>query len=156
MSGTRTFAMTLIASLSLLVGIMGVIGSASMVSDGLGLTQIGSASSGPSVGTTTAPPSATGANPAVVLFGVLRGLLSVLLLVGAMGTFGMRPSGRRYSLLFAVGWIVLGGIEPLALGYAFGWPVVVSALYPFLLLALFNSPRWRQAFAAGPGEARGR
>ena len=148
MAGSRTFAMTLIASLSLLVGVMGVVGSASMVTDGLGLTRIGSATGGPAVGTTSAPPPAAArASAPVVLFGAVRGVLSLLLVFGAVGTLGARPAGRRCSLLFAVGWIVLGGIEPLALGYRFGWPVVASALYPFLLLALFNRPSWRAAFA---------
>ena len=58
-----------------------------------------------------------------------------------------------------MGWIVLGGVEPLALGYRFGWPVVVSAIYPFLLLLSFNRPSWKAAFAGGrraapaPGDA---
>jgi len=137
--------MTLVAALSLLVGVMGVVGSGSMVSDGLGLTRIGSATGGPSLGTTSAPPPA--ASAPVVVFGALRGVLAVLLVIGAVGTLGVRPSGRRFSLIFAAGWIVLGGIEPLALGYLFGWPVVVSALYPFLLLALFSRPAWKAAFA---------
>jgi len=72
---------------------------------------------------------------------------------GAIGTLWVRPAGRRWSLTFATGWILLGVIEPVALGYAFGWPVVVSALYPFLLLAVFSSPSWRAAFAA-PGRTR--
>ena len=146
--------MTLIASLSLLVGVMGVVGSGSMVSDGLGLTRIGSVTGAPSVGTTSAPPPAAArASTPVVLFGAVRGVLSVLLVVGAVGSLGVRPSGRRCSLLFAVGWIVLGGIEPLALGYRFGWPVVASALYPFLLLAVFNRPSWKARFAVTPAAA---
>ena len=89
----------------------------------------------------------------VVLFGVIRALLSMMLVVGAVGMLWVRPAGRRFSLAFAVGWIVLGGIEPFILGYAFGWPVFISALYPFRLLALFNSPGWRKAFAPAAGSA---
>jgi hypothetical protein len=88
-------------------------------------------------------------NGTVVAFGAIRGILSALLLAGAIGTLWVRPSGRRFSLVFALGWIALGAVEPFALGYAFGWPVVTSALYPFLLLALFNSPSWRKVFAPG-------
>jgi hypothetical protein len=151
-AATRSFGMMAIAALSLFVGVAGLIGSGAVISDGLGLTRIGTVTGAPSVGTTAAPPPA-GVNVAVVGFGVARLALSVVLLVGAIGTLWVRPSGRRWSLAFAVGWILLGGIEPFALGYRFGWPVVTSALYPFLLLALFNSPSWRAAFgkAGGPG-----
>ena len=149
---TRTLAMTAIASLSLLVGIMGVVGSVSVVSDGLGLTRIGTMTGTPELGTSSAPPP-TGVHWMAVLFGVVRGVLSVMLLFGAIGTFGVRPSGRRFSLLFAVGWILVGGIEPFALGYRFGWPVVVSAAYPFLLLLVFGRPSWRAAFADSPRAA---
>lgn len=140
--------MTLVAALSLFVGVSGIVGSTAVISDGLGLTRIGTVSGAPSVGTTSAPPSAAVVNGPVVAFGAIRGIFSALLLLGAIGTLWVRPSGRRFSLAFAVGWIVLGVVEPFALGYAFGWPVVTSALYPFLLLALFNSPSWRAAFAS--------
>lgn len=153
MSAPRTLGMTLIAALSLFVGVSGLIGSTAVISDGLGLTRIGTVTGAPTVGTTSAPPPAGVVNGTVVLFGALRGILSALLLVGAVGTLWVRPSGRRCSLLFAIGWILLGVIEPFALGYAFGWPVVTSALYPFLLLAMFNSPSWRRAFAHISGSA---
>lgn len=144
--------MTAIAALSLFVGISGIVGSAAVVSDGLGLTRIGTVTGAPSAGTTSAPPPASPVNIAVVAFGAIRGVLSILLIIGAIGTLWVRPSARRLSLAFAVGWILLGAVEPFALGYAFGWPVVTSALYPFLLLAVFSSPSWRSAFApAGPG-----
>jgi len=146
--------MTLVAALSLFAGVSGLIGSTAMISDGLGLTRIGAATSAPTIGTTGAPPPATSVNGKVVVFGAIRGILSVLLLVGAIGTLWVKRSGRRYSLVFAAGWIVLGAVEPFVLGYAFGWPVVVSALYPFLLLALFNSPSWRRAFAT-PDDRKG-
>ncbi|TMQ73435.1 MAG: hypothetical protein E6K81_04785 [Candidatus Eisenbacteria bacterium] len=115
-----------------------------MISDGLGLTPTGGGG---------APPPALGTLKALVtLFGGLRVALSLVLAVGAVGTFGMRPSGRRASLAYAVGWIVVGGVEPFALRYRFGWPVVASAAYPFLLLMLFNGAAWKAAFA--PAEAR--
>lgn len=146
MAAPRTLGMTLIAALSLFVGVSGLIGSTAVVSDGLGLTRIGTVTGAPSVGTSSAPPPAAGVNGMVVAFGTVRAILSALLLAGAVGTLWVRPSARRFSLAFAIGWIVLGGVEPFALGYAFGWPVVVSSLYPFLLLAVFNSPSWRAAF----------
>ena len=155
MAAPRTLGMTLITALSLFVGVSGLIGSTAVISDGLGLTRIGTVTGAPTVGTTSAPPPTGAMNVAVVFFGTLRGILSVLLLVGAIGTLWVRPSGRRCSLAFAIGWILLGVIEPFALGYAFGWPVVTSALYPFLLLALFNSPSWRKAFAPAAAPARG-
>jgi hypothetical protein len=158
MAGGRTLVMAVIAALSLLIGVMGVMGSVSMVGDGLGLTHVGSATSGPTVGSTTAPPpSDTNMRARIVIFGVLRLALSMVLVVGSVGTMGVRPSGRRASLTYAAGWIVLGAIEPWALRYRFGWEVLASAAYPFLLLALFNSPSWRTAFAsasmASPVEA---
>lgn len=147
MSGGRSILMIAIAALSLLFGLIGMIGSVSMIGDGLGLTHVGSATSGPTVGTTTAPPPTdTSTRARIVIFGVLRLALSMLLVVGAVGTMGVRPSGRRASLAYAIGWIVLGGLEPWALRYRFGWEVMASAAYPFLLLALFNSPAWRAAF----------
>jgi hypothetical protein len=149
----RTVGMTLIAALSLFVGISGVLGSAAVVSDGLGLSRFSTVAGAPSVGTTSAPPSEHAVNAAVVAFGVVRALLSLLLIAGGIGTLWVRPSARRYSLVFAAGWIVLGVVEPLALHYMFGWPVVVSALYPFLLLFAFNSPSWRAAFAGAPASA---
>ncbi len=152
-AAARTLGMTVVAALSLFVGVSGILGSTAVVSDGLGLTRIGTVSGAPAVGTTGAPPPASAVNAAVVAFGALRGVLAVLLVIGAVGTLWVRPSGRRFSLAFAAGWIVLGGIEPFALGYAFGWPVFTSALYPFLLLALFNSPAWRAAFAPAAGAA---
>ena len=139
--------MTTIAALSLFVAVSGLIGSTAVISDGLGLTRIGTVTGAPSVGTSAAPPPAAAVNAMVVTFGAARGVLSILLVVGAIGTLWVRPNGRRFSLLFAVGWILLGVVEPLALGYQFGWPVVTAALYPFLLLAVFNSPSWRAAFA---------
>ena len=154
MAAPRTLGMALIAALSLFAGVSGLIGSTAMISDGLGLTRIGAATSAPTVGTTSAPPPTASVSRTVVVFGAIRAILSALLLVGAIGTLWVRPSGRRYSLAFAVGWILLGAIEPLVLGYAFGWPVVVSALLPFLLLAMFNSPSWRAAFAT-PGDRKG-
>lgn len=154
MATPRSLGMTLIAALSLFVGVSGLVGSVAVISDGLGLTRIGTVTGAPSVGTSAAPPQG-GVNGMVVAFGAVRVLLSAFLLVGAIGTLWVRPSGRRFSLAFAVGWIVLGAIEPFALGYAFGWPVVVSALYPFLLLALFNSPSWRAAFAAASPDPGG-
>lgn len=148
--------MTLIGSLSLLVGVLSLVGSAFIISDGLGLTRIGSATSGPSVGTTSAPPpTAAAVGARVVGFGAMRLVLSILLVVGAIGTFGVRPAGRRCSLAYAAGWIALGAIEPFALRYQFGWPVVVSALYAFLLVALFSRPAWKAAFAS-PGRERPR
>jgi hypothetical protein len=38
----------------------------------------------------------------------------------------------------------------------FGWPVVVSALYPFLLLAMYSRPAWRRAFAPARAAPPGR
>ncbi len=147
--------MTVIAALSLLIGVLGLVGSAGMVSDGLGLTHLGSATSGPAVGSTSAPPpSDASTRLRVTLFGVVRVALCVLLVVGAVGTMGMRPSGRRFSVVYAVGWIVAGGIEPFVLRYRFGWEVVASAAYPFLLLALFNSPAWKAAFAPASVQPR--
>ena len=144
----RSAGMTLIGAVSLLIGVVGLIGSAGMVADGLGITHIGSATSGPTVGTTTAPPpSATRMAALVTVFGALRVVLSMVLVVGAVGTLGVQPSGRRFSIAYAVGWIVMGGIEPLALRYRFGWPVVASAIYPFLLLTLFSGAGWKAAFA---------
>lgn len=151
MTAARTLGMTVIAALSLFVGVSCLIGSTTVIGDGLGLTRIGTVTGAPTVGTTSAPPPASAVNGMVVAFGVIRGILSVLLIVGAIGTLWVRPSGRRFSLMFAAGWIVLGAVEPFALGYAFGWPVVTSALYPFLLLAMFNSPSWRAAFATERG-----
>ena len=154
MIGARSMGMTVVAALSLLIGVLGLIGSASMVSDGLGLTHLGSATSGPMVGSTSAPPpSAESMAALVTVFGGLRVALSVLLVVGAVGTLGVRPSGRKASLAYAVGWIVTGGIEPFALHYQFGWPVVASAAYPFLLLAVFSSPAWKAAFSHTPSKS---
>ena len=85
--------MLAVAALSLLVAIMGVAGSATMVSDGLGITRIGSATGTPAVGSSSAPPPA-GANLPVVLLGIARGVLSLLLAIGAIGTLGVRPAGR--------------------------------------------------------------
>ena len=91
----------------------------------------------------------TARGPKLLDFGVasLKGSPQLTATGAAVGTLGVRPAGRRCSLAFAAGWIVLGGIEPLALHYRFGWPVVVSALYPFLLLAVFSRPSWKAAFA---------
>jgi hypothetical protein len=139
--------MIVIAALSLFVGVSGLLGSAAVVSDGLGLSRFSTVASAPTVGTSSAPPPERTVDGAVVAFGAVRALLSLLLIAGAIGTLWVRPSARRLSLAFAVGWIVLGIVEPLALHYVFGWPVVVSALYPFLLLLVFNSPSWRAAFA---------
>jgi hypothetical protein len=140
--------MTTVAAFSLLIGVLGLIGSASMISDGLGITQIGSATSGPTVGSSAAPPPGDASTRLrVSLFGALRGALSLALVVGAVGTLGVQPYGRRASLAFAIGWIVIGGIEPWLLRYRFGWEVVASAAYPFLLLLLFTRPKWRAAFA---------
>jgi hypothetical protein len=148
MAGGRTMTMTVIAALSLLMGVLGMIGSVGMVGDGLGITHLGSATSGPSVGSSSAPPpSDASMRVRVTLFGVLRLALSMVLVVGAVGTMGVRSSGRRASLVYAVGWIVLGGVEPWALRYRFGWEVVASATYPFLLLAVFNLPTWKAAFS---------
>ncbi len=147
MTCRRTLFITLIAALSMLVGVLSLLGSTAIISDGLGITHLGSATSGPTVGTTSAPPpDAATASARVVLFGAVRLVLSILLVVGAVGTLGVRPAGRRYSLAYAVGWIVVGGIEPFVLRYRFGWEVVASALYPFLLLALFSRPAWKAAF----------
>lgn len=155
MAGGRSIVMTLIAALSLLIGVLGLIGSVGMISDGLGMTHLGSATSGPNVGTTTAPPPSDASTRArIVLFGALRLVFSLLLAVGAVGTMSVSPSGRRASLAYALGWIALGAIEPWALRYRFGWEVVASAAYPFLLLALFNSPSWRAAFARGAAEEK--
>jgi len=156
MTERRTLLMTLIGSLSLLVGVLSLLGSTAIVSDGLGLTRIGSATSGPSVGTTAAPPHAAAAAARVVAFGAIRFVLSILLVVGAVGTFGVTPAGRRCSIAYATGWIALGAIEPLALHYQFGWQVVVSALYAFLLLGLFSRPAWRAAFASSARPERPR
>ena len=57
--------MTAIAALSLFVGVSGVIGSAAVVTDGIGLTRVGSVTGAPTVGTTSAPPP--GIDPKVVL-----------------------------------------------------------------------------------------
>jgi len=143
----RTVGMILIAALSLFVGISGLLGSAAVVSDGLGLSRFSTVAGAPSVGTTSAPPPESAVSAPVVAFGVVRALLSLLLVAGGIGTLWVRPSARRCSLAFAVGWILLGIVEPWALHYVFGWPVVVSALYPFLLLFVYNSPSWRAAFA---------
>jgi hypothetical protein len=140
--------MVVIAALSLFVGVSSVIGSAQVISDGLGLTALGTVTGAPYVGTTGAPPPAERrVDPTVVAFGAVRAGLSLMLVMGAIGMLWVRPSARRFSLAFAVGWIVLGIVEPLVLHYAFGWPVVVSAIYPFLLLFAFNSPGWRASFA---------
>jgi len=150
----RSIPMLLVALLSLLIGVLGLMGSVSMISDGLGLTQVGSATSGPNVGTTSAPPpSDASTRTRVVLFGTLRLLLSLALAIGAVGTMSVTPTGRRASLIYAAGWIAVGAIEPWALRYRFGWEVLASAAYPFLLLALFNSPGWRTAFAHAPAAA---
>jgi hypothetical protein len=144
-ANARLPGMTMIGALSLLVGVIGLIGSASMVSDGLGITRPG----GPG-----APAAESGALPTLVaLFGALRVVLSLVLVVGAVGTLGVRPSGRRASLAYAIGWIVVGGIEPFALRYRFGWPVVASAAYPFVLLAVFSGAAWKAAFAPDPPTA---
>ncbi|HKQ57023.1 MAG TPA: hypothetical protein VJY35_04075 [Candidatus Eisenbacteria bacterium] len=146
----KSFAITLVGALSLLLGVLSIVGSATMVSDGLGMTRIGTATSAPEIGTTSAPPPEMAGR--VVAFGVARGLLSILLVIGAVGTLFLRPYGRACSLAYAIGWIIVGGLEPWALRYQFGWPVVVAALYPFLLMAMFNRRSWKAAFA-GTGPA---
>src|SRR5262245_12383130 len=78
----RTLGMTLVAALSLFVGISGVLGSAAVVSDGLGLSRFSTVAGAPSIGTTSAPPSGSAVNVAVVAFGVVRVLLSLLLIAG--------------------------------------------------------------------------
>jgi hypothetical protein len=149
--------MTVIAALSLFVGVSGLVGSSAVISDGLGMSRIGTVTGAPYVGPSgTPPPAERQVNAKIVMFGVVRGVLSVLLIAGALGTLWVRRYGRRCSLAFATGWIVLGIVEPLALGYMFGWPVVVSAIYPFLLLMVFNSPSWRAAFSGMPAPAAGR
>lgn len=156
MASARSAGMTLIAALSLFVGVSGMIGSVAVISDGLGFTRLGTVTGAPYVGTTGAPPPAERQlDLTVTAFGTVRAALSLLLIVGAIATLWVRPSGRRCSLTFAVGWIALGMVEPLALHYRFGWPVVVSALYPFLLLFAYNSPGWRAAFAGAAAGAPG-
>jgi hypothetical protein len=143
--------MTVIAALSLFVGVSGLVGSSAVISDGLGMSRVGTVTGAPYLGSSGAPPPAERqVNTQVVAFGAVRLLLSVSLVAGAIGTLWVRRYGRRASLAFAIGWIALGIVEPFALGYRFGWPVVVSALYPFLLLMVFNSPAWRTAFAGTP------
>lgn len=154
MAAPRTAGMVVIAALSLFVGVSSLMGSGAVISDGLGLSRVGTVTGAPYVGSTgTPPPTERLVNPKVVAFGAVRGILSGLLIAGAIGTLWVRRSARRCSLAYAVGWIVLGIVEPLALGYVFGWPVVISAIFPFLLLMVFNSPSWRAAFAGGPPAA---
>ena len=153
---TRSVGMTVIAALSLFVGVSALLGSAQVVSDGLGFSSFGTVARTPSVGTTQAPPPEThGVDAAMAAFGLMRVLLSLSLVSGAFATLWVKPSARRFSLAFAIGWILLGILEPLALHYAFGWPVLVSALYPFLLMFVFNSPSWRAAFARVPASSSG-
>jgi hypothetical protein len=150
----RTWTMTLIAALSLLVGVFGLIGSVAMISDGLGITFQGTGFA--PVGAGVPIPPGTEAGRLVALFGVIRGILSIVLVVGGVGTFYMRPSGRDFSLGYAVGWIVAGGVEPLVLHYHFGWQVLASAGYAFGMLALFNLPSWKSAFAPYRSSTGGR
>src|SRR5437867_1722302 len=104
MVGQRSAGMTLIAALSLLVGVTGLLGSATMISDGLGFSKVGRATSDPTLGSSAAlPPGAASLGRRAATFGAVRLVLSLVIVVGAVGTLGVRPSGRKASLAYAVG-----------------------------------------------------
>jgi len=142
MSG-RSWTMMVVGVVSLVVAVFGLTGSVIMVGDGLGIVfKDGGMTASPGVNM----PYGNEAGRVVAICGAIRGILSMLLVFGAIGTIYVRPSGRDLSLCYAIGWIVMGGIEPLVLHYRFGWQVMASSGYAFGLLLVFNTPAWREAF----------
>jgi hypothetical protein len=83
----------------------------------------------------------------MALLGLAGAAFAALLLVGGIGTWLVKPYGRKLSLIAAAFTIVLNGIASVQ----FGFPVtyfLLGAVYPVILFIVFNLPRWKEMFGA--------
>ncbi|HEX2254201.1 MAG TPA: hypothetical protein VHQ65_13100 [Thermoanaerobaculia bacterium] len=85
--------------------------------------------------------------PVLGALGLAGAAFAALLAAGGVGTWQVRPYGRRLALIAAAGSVALLVVAAAVAGFAW-WMVLAGSAYPVLLLVLYNLPRWRAAFAA--------
>jgi hypothetical protein len=84
-----------------------------------------------------------------VVIGLAGAFFAILLLLGGVGTWQVRPFGRRTSLAAAVGTLVVNGLAVILFGFPFGY-LVLGAIYPVVLLLTYNLPTWKMVFGDEP------
>ena len=125
--------MTTVAVLNLILGAIATLGSAAKIAIDLGMA--GSPAAGPT--------------PMVLAFGLVRVVVSLLLIASGIGVLKMRPWGRTCGIAAGALWILVNLAEPLVLHKPMTGEFVWGSLYSAILLALFLRPGWTRAFAGG-------
>lgn len=77
--------------------------------------------------------------------GLTGAFFAAILVVGAVGTWLVRPYGRTLSVTAAGGMVILNVLAVVLLSLPSSF-LVVGAAYPVILLILFNLPTWKLAF----------
>ena len=126
MTPKRTIGMTIVAIVSLLLGVSMAIGNTAEVIrgetfDGIPVTR------------------------AMGVLGLAGAVFAALLAAGGLGTWQVKPYGRRFSLLAAGGTILTMALAVVLFGLSFGF-FLLGVVYPVLVLILYNLPGWRAAF----------
>lgn len=78
--------------------------------------------------------------------GLAGAFFAVMLAAGAIGTWLVKPFGRTLSLAAAGGILILNVLAVVLLGLPISF-LLVGAIYPVILLVVFNLPSWKAAFA---------
>lgn len=80
------------------------------------------------------------------VLGIASVLLSLVLVIGGMGTWLIKAYGRTFSLIAAVGELAVMVVAVVVLSMPLSY-LIVGAVYPVILFVVFNLPRWRAVFS---------
>lgn len=85
--------------------------------------------------------------PQMALLGMAGAAFAAVLLVGGIGTWQVKPYGRKLSLIAAAATIILNGLASILFDFPFTY-FLMGAIYPVILFIVFNLPKWKAAFGA--------
>lgn len=147
MAARRTIGITIMAVLSVLIGLLSFIGQFPRLLSGLG------------VGLPSQPTQAGSGElirgPMVVEFAIGRMVVGLGILIGGVLMMKMSPRGRALTLQFATAWLLLNLVEPYFLQFPYA-TVLLGSIYPVIALILFNLPGWKAAFGSRPSATEAR
>ncbi|MBV7334288.1 hypothetical protein KFU94_39840 [Chloroflexi bacterium TSY] len=81
----------------------------------------------------------------IALLGLAGAVFAALLLAGGVGSWLVKPFGRRLSLLASAGTLLLNAVATVIYRFPFE-RFVIGAVYPVVLLFVFRLPSWKKAF----------
>ena len=148
MGNKRTGGMTAVGVLNIVFGSLGALFAILIVLGGGMVAAMGSGmESAIAAEVEGAAAGAAGMGGRMAIVGMIGFVACAALVFSGIGVLGLKPWGRKLSMIFGGAWAVLNiitlfsGFNPVSLGFA---------VYGGLLVWLFLKPDWKAAFSGQP------